>query len=105
MVGWGGKTNPIIIDQVNDQVLRQLESTRGCKMDISPIYNAAKLKKGDGKMDAVLDILFIFTTCYNKHVEGDEKYRLWSNTILGIGITLVGISITLIVSHMFGVGV
>ncbi len=102
---WGGATGSIVIDQVNDQVIQQLQSNGKCRMDLTKIYKAAAIKKGDDKIQAMLDIMFIFSLSYNRHIELDEKYRLWSNTILGIGIVLIGTTITLLMGHMLGLGV
>jgi hypothetical protein len=84
----------LIITELNDEIIKQLLESKNCRIDVRPIYEAAKLKKGEDKLDSILDIEFLTATAYNKHCDNDDRWRLWISFVLVI-----------LVPSVFGLGV
>jgi len=92
--------NPMVITEVNDSVIEQLMKNGNTKVDIRPIYQAAKMKKGEDKQNAMLDIQLVLALAHNSLCERGERFRMWVSMVLGSGIAMTSTLTAVMISHL-----
>jgi hypothetical protein len=90
----------LVITELNDEIIKQLMENKNCRVDLRPIFEASKAKRGDDKLNSILDIEFIIATAHNSHCENDDKWRLWVSFILIIVVPTVFAFGGILINHL-----